>query len=225
MPHPVLPFGIGAIDTHLPDGGMATGSLHEVGPGRDALPDDAAATLFVASQLARLEGPVFWCLKRRDLFAPGLAAVGLHPDRLIYVEARSDIEILASVEECARHSGLAGVVGEVGKLGMTASRRLQLAAEASGVTVFALHRRPAGDDPTAALTRWRIACLPTQPLSVLGLAPNRWRLSLVRARGAEARDWIIEEPDAQGHFALASDLPDRSAAPAEPCWTAERLAA
>ena len=44
------------------------------------------ATLFVASILARIQGPVLWCLRGRDLFAPALARVGLHPDRLIFCE-------------------------------------------------------------------------------------------------------------------------------------------
>ena len=180
--HPVLPFGLEAIDAHLPGGGLATGALHEVAPAGDALAQGAAATLFVASHLARTTGPVLWCLRRRDLFAPGLAGAGLHPDRLIYVEAGSETELLAAVEECARHSGLAGVVGEVRKpLGLTASRRLQLAAEGSGVMTFALHRNRIADQPSAAITRWQVACLPTPPLAVLGLAPSQWRLSLLRA--------------------------------------------
>ncbi len=223
--HPVLPFGVPAIDAHLPGEGLATGALHEAAPGVDGLSHDAAATLFVAAALARLPGTVFWCLRRRDLFAPGLAAAGLHPDRLIYVEASSDTEVLAVMEECLRYSGLGGVVGEVARLSMVASRRLQLAAETSGVIAFALHRAPLGEEPTAALTRWQVACLPTPPLPVPGLGPSRWRLSLVRARGASPRDWIVEGPDAQGHLALASDLPDRSAAPADGAGRASERAA
>jgi protein ImuA len=41
----VLPFGIKAIDRHLPGGGLALGALHEVaGGGHDAI-DGAAAAL------------------------------------------------------------------------------------------------------------------------------------------------------------------------------------
>jgi protein ImuA len=42
------------------------------------------ATLFAASVVARLAGPALWCLRGRDLFAPALARIGLHPDRVIY---------------------------------------------------------------------------------------------------------------------------------------------
>ena len=51
---------------------MASGALHEIAGSPD-LADDASATIFLAGILARIEGPVFWCLRWRDLFAPALA--------------------------------------------------------------------------------------------------------------------------------------------------------
>jgi hypothetical protein len=84
-----------------------------------------------------------------------------------------------------RLAGLAGVVGEVsGCLTLTASRRLQLAAEESGVTCFAL-RRPwnesnAFTEPIAALTRWRVSALPTPP--PLAHSPDTPGLSRLRYR-------------------------------------------
>jgi hypothetical protein len=48
---------------------------------------------------------------------------------VIYVEAGDEHEALACFEEGLRHGGLAGVVAEIGRLSMTSSRRLQLAAE------------------------------------------------------------------------------------------------
>ena len=53
----------------------------------------ACALLFAAGILARLAGPVRWCLHSRDLFAPALARVGLDPDRIIFCETRKDDEI------------------------------------------------------------------------------------------------------------------------------------
>src|SRR6201999_2666215 len=66
-----LPFDLPAIDRHLPSGGLASGALHEVSGGME-LADDAAATVFLAGILARIDGPVFWCLRWRDLFSPAL---------------------------------------------------------------------------------------------------------------------------------------------------------
>src|SRR5215204_4077380 len=72
-----LPFGVRAVDCHLPGGGLALNSLHEVMETGAASEHAAVATLFIAGILARNKGPVLWCVRRRDLFAPALAAVGL----------------------------------------------------------------------------------------------------------------------------------------------------
>jgi protein ImuA len=65
---------------------------------------------------------------------------GLALDRVIYVEAGDDKAVLACFEEALRHRKLGTVIAEVSRLSMTASRRLQLAAEGSGVTGLALRR-------------------------------------------------------------------------------------
>jgi protein ImuA len=65
----VLPFGLKAIDRHLPGGGLALGALHEVAGGGHGAIDGAAAALFPAGIAARLRGQVLWCLTRQDLFA------------------------------------------------------------------------------------------------------------------------------------------------------------
>ena len=216
----VLRFGVPAIDRHLPGGGLLTGALHEVaGAGLD-MEQGAAAALLLAGLLARRPGPVLWAAARHDLFPPALAAAGLHQDRVVFAEAGN--AVLLVMEEALRHPGLAGVVGEVGRLGLTASRRLQLAAEGSGVTAFALRRfRQASDpalaEPNAAVTRWRVAATPSSPPlphapHVPGLARARWRLDLVRCRGGAPATWTVEACDAQGRLALVTDLPDRSAA-------------
>ena len=127
-----IPFGVEAIDARLLGHGIATGALHEIAGGTD-LPDDASATIFLAGILARSEGPVLWCQRWRDLFAPALHLAGLHHDRVIHVDAGSDTNVLLAMEECLRHAGIAGVVGEITRYSTTASKRLQLAAEASGV--------------------------------------------------------------------------------------------
>ncbi|MGL4543042.1 MAG: ImuA family protein, partial [Polymorphobacter sp.] len=179
----------------------------------------AAATLFAAGLAARLADatmPVLWCVSRRDLFAPGLAAVGLHPDLLVHVEAGNDTGVLRAVEEGVRHAGLAAVIGEVRRLPLVASRRLQLAAEASGVTVLMLLRddSAAHAEPSAALTRWQIEAAPTEAGTDTGagLARARWRVQLLRARGAVPADWLVEACDAQGRLAVPAALVDRPAA-------------
>lgn len=211
--HSVLPFGVETIDRQLPARGIAAGALHDVAGSRE-LADDAAATIFLAGILARLEGTVFWCLRWRDLFAPALHLAGLHPDRVIFVEAGSDTNVLTAMEECLRHPGLAGVVGELGNVSLTASRRLQLAAEASGVAAFVFRRSSPAEtaaEGSAAVTRWRVRAAPSEALGIPSLGRPRWELSLERARGGDPQLWIVEACDAQGRIALPADLVDRPA--------------
>src|ERR1700730_13279957 len=172
----VLPFGIKEIDRHLPGGGLALGALHEVAGGGNGAIDGAAAALFAAGIAARTRGRVLWCVIRQDLFAPAFAQAGLLPDRVIYVEAGDEKVVLACFEEGLRHGGLAAVVAEVARLSMTASRRLQLAAESSGAIGIAIRRwrrqTEAADfgQPAACVTRWRVSALPLNPIA----CSRRW---------------------------------------------------
>lgn len=217
---PVLSFGLATVDQALPDGGLALGALHEIAGGGAQAVHGVAAALFAAGILARLKGPVLWVLRGRDLFAPALAGVGLHPDRVIYVEAGTEQSLLICMEEGLRYRGLAGVVGEVARLPMTESRRLQLAASESGVVCLAVRRwrnQQAAVDfgqPTASMSRWRITPMPSGPLPVPGIGRARWRVELMRHRGAEGKDWIVEGCDAAGRLGLVTDAADRSSAPA-----------
>jgi protein ImuA len=208
----VLPFGLKAIDRHLPEGGLALGALHEVAGGGHGAINGAAAALFTAGVAARTRGKVFWCITRPDLFAPALAQAGLMPDRVIYVEAGDEKSVLMCFEEGLRHGGLGAVVAEVARLSMTASRRLQLAAEGSGTIGLAIRRwrRPAEaaefGQPTASVTRWRVSALPATPLPVPGVGRPRWQLELIRSRAGESANFEVEACDAKSRLALPSDL-------------------
>jgi len=240
----IAPLGLAALDAHLPGGGLALGCLHEIEGGR-AEWDDGAATGFCLALLARLlgatlkagapqaRGPVLWVSRWRDLYAPGLTAFGLDPGRLILVQAGGGTEVLWAMEEALRCPRLAAVVGEVEALERSAGRRLQLAAEASGVTAFALRRplRPArrAEAPSAAATRWRV--MPAQALhqasagSGMFLGRPCWQVELLRCRGAALGQWYLEWDDATGGFALAASLRDRPSAPAPGAWRPEDGAA
>jgi protein ImuA len=170
---------------------------------------------------AMRDGIVLWCLPRPDLYGPGLAVLGLDPARLVLVRARRDAEILWAIEEGLRAAGVAAVVGELGMFPAVASRRLQLAAERSGVTAFVLRRwrdsaRAARERnlPNAAATRWRITALPSVPARAEpGIGRPRWRVELLRCRGGEAACWEVEGADATGSLSLVSTVADRPDAP------------
>jgi len=210
-----LPFGIDALDSRLAGGGLAASALHEAAGDRSEPGDEAAATLFLASIAARREGTVLWALARRDLFAPALAAVGLGPERVLYAECGRDEDVLAVMEEGLRHGGLAAVVGEIGRAAMVATRRLQLAAEESGALALMLRRWRKADplaEPSAALTRWRLAPAPSAPLPVPGIGRPRWRIALARQRGGEPFELVLESPDEEGRLALPPAPLDRAGA-------------
>jgi protein ImuA len=215
-PGGVLPFGVAAIDAHLPGGGLTRGSLHDIAGGGADEVHAAAAALFAAGLLARMEGAALWTTAAPDLFAPGLACAGLPPERLLYASAPDEKTVLLVMEEALRHAGLCAVVGEVAKLSMVASRRLVLAAEKSGVMALVVRRRregkPADATLTAAATRWRITPLPSAALPSPGIGRARWQVELIRCRGGEPAHWIMEACDAQGRLSLPPDMANRQGA-------------
>lgn len=209
-----LPFGVVSLDTKLADRGLRIGALHEAAAAGTAWGDDAPVSLFLAGIAARHPGPVLWLVRRRDLFAPALSQSGLASERLIYAEAHDDAPLLAAMEDALRHRGLAAVIGEAGKASLTATRRLQLAAEGGTTLALLLRRhRRAGEDPlaapSAAMTRWRIGPAPSLPLSVAGVGRARWQIELVRQRGGDPFKMTVEACDEKGRCALAGELVDR----------------
>jgi protein ImuA len=212
--HPVI-LGAPVLDRHLPGGGLTRAALHEIaGAGAD-LEQGAAAAGFAALWLTRLQetGPVLWIVRAGSRAAIDLHAHGLHqqqldPKRLILVAAKRDDEALWAMEEGLKAPRLGAVLGEIEKLDLTASRRLQLAAETGGVTAFVLRRwrvtqRAVRDaaQPIAAVTRWRITALPT-PDEI------RWQVDLARCRGGRPNTWIMEKAHGSDEFRIQ---PDRNA--------------
>ncbi|KAA2211169.1 hypothetical protein F0Q34_21545 [Pseudoroseomonas oryzae] len=65
---------------------------------------------------------------------------------------------------------------------MTATRRLQLAAEGSP-RIGLLLRNVAGCGPSSAVTRWRVGSLPDTA------ARPRWQLDLLRCRAGRPASW------------------------------------
>ncbi|MBW9115684.1 ImuA family protein [Rhizobium cauense] len=210
-----LPFGVREIDNHLPGGGLSFGAIHEFAGGGAGTVDGAAAALFAAGIAARTKGKVIWCLTRPDLFFPALAQAGLHPNRVIFVEADREEDVLASMEEALSFGGLGAVVAELVRLPMTASRRLQLAAEKSGTIGLVVRRwrrqTEASDfgQPTASTTRWRVSVMPSQELPVPGVGRARWFLELMRVKAGECAEFTVGACDAAGRINLSTEFADR----------------
>ncbi len=219
---PVLAFGLTTLDDRLADRGLSGAGLHEIAAATAALTDDAAATLFIAGIAARFASApdltVLWALSKFDLYAPGLEQVGLGPAKLLYAQARKDAEVLALAEDGLRDGALACVVAEVKAADQTATRRLQLAAS-DGKTPMLLYRRHRSrercplDQPSSAMTRWRIGCAASDPLPHAGVGHPRWSVELVRQRGGNPFVLELEACDATGRLALPAAARHRTAAP------------
>lgn len=178
-----VPLGLPAIDAALPWGGLPRGAVHEILCGD---PGDGAPTAFLLALIGRQKaaghaGPVLWVSCRRDLFAPALPVYGCDPADFLFVRCSRGEEVLWAMEDGLRCPALAAVAGDVGRPDFSATRRLQFAANRSGVPLF-LHRplhwplhwwaergtgREAGKGgkagnasrvlaPSAAVTRWAV---------------------------------------------------------------------
>ena len=230
-----LSTGLPPVDMYLRMAATPLGAVHEIaGHGGDEEPGAAGAGfLALALKASAPTGWIAWVTQENDLYAPGLAAFGLDLRRLILVSARRDAEVCWALEEALRSRSLAAVVAEVGVLTLTATRRLQLAAEQAGSPCFLLRRWRTQElaqqqraQPIAAVTRWRISPQPhprgSDQATVPELGPVHWRLDLWRCRNAAAASWIMEfdHADQQRVTAfpvpVAATLADRSisAAPA-----------
>jgi protein ImuA len=210
-----LPFGLPAIDAHLPQGGLAGGALHEVMP--EARSDTPAAFGFVTAMLSRVRpirsggAPLFLVTSPCGLatfgrlYGHGLNGFGLDPTRVILVEAQNATQAFWAMEEALNSAAPAAVAGVIGKLDFRASQRLHLAAGAAGRLLLLL--RPPGMT-SVAVTRWRVAAA-RAALDRFGLIARwRWQVRLEHCRNGRPGQWIVEFDHATHRFSLAAALAD-----------------
>ena len=194
-------LGAVALDAAL-GGGLTRGALHELIPA--GAPDRAAAAGFALALTLRFAADSrktlvwitedFAAAESGALYGPGLAAFGLDPERLILVNAPRGQEALWAMEETLKCRALAVAVCELWDLrahDLTASRRLALAARASGTPGLLLLARP--PDASASATRFQAAAAPS-PLWLANAnlkplpGPPAFEIQLLRARGAAPLD-------------------------------------
>lgn len=156
-------IGHAPLDARL-GGGLLRGRLHELFA---AEPADAASAAGFALMLAmRLgEGPVVWLREDRaerrlgQVHGPGLAELGIDPGRIILVVVPDEVALLRAAGDVVRCAEINVLIVEPWKaaraLDLTASRRIAVAAEKSGVTTLLL-RIEADPQPSAAQTWWEV---------------------------------------------------------------------
>lgn len=200
-PLPRCALGIPALDEVL-GGGLPWGCVHEF---YAAGPEDAPAMIGFAAGLAlqkRVDGTILWLRSQRIVPQAGVfqangwselgggmgnTLIGVVSDRLMLLRVAVDALRCRALEAVIVDSW-----GRMPELDLTASRRLSLAAEKSGVPLFLL-RIDAAPVPSAAQTRWQVSAAPSQALP--GNAPGRptFDITLLRQRsGPSGQSWRLE---------------------------------
>ncbi|WP_353620647.1 ImuA family protein [Paracoccus sediminicola] len=114
-----------------------------------------------AAILAAQAGDALWARESWPswMISPAALADYIDPARLLVTQTASQIDTLAVAEEALRDGCVPLVVIELtAPIGLTAGRRLQLAAKAGGSTGLCLISEKMGSP--AAETRWRCTALP-----------------------------------------------------------------
>lgn len=229
-------LGLPALDAAL-SGGLAFGALHEVYARRAQ--DTAAAVGFgLGLALRAADGrPLVWArqdfvdVETGGLYGDGLAAFGLDPARLLMVRARDPTDALRAAAEAARcpplGAALVEVWGDPKMLDPKASRRLALAAGASGVTLVMI-RLGASPAPSAATSRWSVQGAASTPLEANAPGRPAFDVTLLRHRaGIDLHAWRLEwdrdhtsfcEPSPLSGFVVSVSAGGPVAANAAPTW-------
>jgi protein ImuA len=193
-------LGHSGVDATL-QGGLARAAVHEVfAEGRHV----GSATGFIAGLTARVapRRPLVWVrqdfteIESGALSTSGLAELGLDPRRLVSVRA-ADVDGALRTAADALACDAVGVVvlevwGEARQLDLVASRKLTLAAQASGVTCLVL-RVAAAPLPSTAETRWIVRAAHSPPAA----SRDAWGMpvfdtQLIRNRHGLVGRWIME---------------------------------
>lgn len=194
--------GVLSLDTALA-GGMPYGNIHEIYAAEVA--DASAAMGFgavVVSGMVDTGQSVAWLRTRRSagmsglLQANGWMELGGAPGHVLLAIVPDAMALLRAAVDALRCAALGAVVvegwGAMRELDLTASRRLALAAEKSGVPLFVL-RIDAEPVPSAAQTRWQVQSAPSRALP--GNAPGypTFDVTLLRQRGGPCGlNWRLE---------------------------------
>lgn len=204
-----LSLGLPSLE-RLVGGGLPLSALHEIRASESR--DGGAGSGFVLALVARLAAAggapsIVWIGEadtRREtgqLYAPGLAALGLDPAHLVEVAVRTQKEALWAFEAALACRGLGVAVCELRKasLDLSATRRCALRARETGVTGFLLRVGNARAEPSAAELRFGVAPAPAGEIGFFAAGVGRmaWRLTLEKNRlgptGAFTVEWNAHE--------------------------------
>jgi protein ImuA len=227
-------FGLSAVDTHLPEQGLARHGLHDLAPARYG---DTPATLGFALSLAiqrlnidRRTRPILWCRSAIEcqehgkLYGHGAENLGLHREKLLVLVLKKQVSLFWTMEEALKSGCFSSVISDAAsqQTDLTITRRLSLSAaegRSAGLLVFNRNH----DTATASASRWQVAASPSPPPALEPQAPGypAWAVTLSRIRGGRPGHWtLLWHPQHQSklssphhashHFSLVPGLPHRT---------------
>jgi len=174
-----------------------------------AHPRDGGWAGFLLAQVATAK-PLLWVQDRMAILESGrIHPPGLPSQNLIHVTARDAKDALWAMEEGVRCAALSAVIGELWgdprALDFTATRRLAVACERSGVPCW-LVRLGGIANLSGARMRWRIASAPSLIHPLDGRSPGVpvWDAELFRARGAPPGRWSVAHEADRFHLVAAA---------------------
>ena len=202
------PGNVLALDRLL-RGGLLRGTLNEVvaasaGDAGAACGFALALAVRFAAERGRQAAPVVWVMEDAARaeggapYAPGLAAHGLDPARLLVVRVKGGADALWATEEALKCRAVAAVVVDLWRTktyDLVASRRLLLAAAAGGTSAILVPAgAPGAQLSSAAQARFTVAAAPGSQISGSNLPtgsrpiPGRaaWAVRLARIRAGPA---------------------------------------
>jgi protein ImuA len=193
-PGAAVDVGLGPITAAFPNSVFPTGAMHElISPLRENAAASCGFMAGLVSGLMAAGGVCVWVSAARKIYPPGLKAFGIEPDQVVFMDMRREKDVLRVTEEALQCEGLAAVVGEIRDISFNDSRRLQLAVEQSRVTGFLVRHNPRYVHPVAAVARWHITHLPSDPdPGMPGLGFPRWNIELSRVRNGRPGSWQLE---------------------------------
>ena len=214
----VVSTGVEKLDNCLGGKGLRLGRVHEIINTENTDAKDASSLGFVIALLVRILNAtnynkrVLWCYGKKKILNSQLSAAGLYwlgfdPNQLIQANVLSEMDQYWVMEECLKCSELAAVVIELAHAKpqfknheSIAWRRLQLAAESSGVTGFVLRSCANVMKITSSIpeSRWGVKSLPSNDWRPM------WELELLRSRnGRYASVNVVWDP-VTASFSLSS---------------------
>lgn len=195
-------FGLGPIEKAFPGNTFPTGALHEF------ISTSAEQTAAIGGFLAGIiqillknDGICVWVSYSRRIYPPALKRFGVSPDRIVFIDAKKEKDVLWVTEEALKCKGIAAVVCETRQLDFQESIRLQLAIEQSHVTGFILRKDAKNIPNTVCAARWTIRPVKTQLRPGLpGVGHPRWQIDLLKVKHGQPGTWIFEWKNKQFRY-------------------------